>query len=103
MNSSADQLTTIIERARALGPLERANYIRRACGADETLLSRVLLALRGDESKPGFWDEVGQAESHGAATTQSLEGQLPGPSAANGRRRGGHHDDASVSPSARGK
>ena len=78
MNSSDDQLTTIIERARALGPLERADYIRRACGADETLLSRVLLALQEDESRPGFWDEVGQAESHGVATTQSLEGQRLG-------------------------
>ncbi|MGH8178109.1 MAG: tetratricopeptide repeat protein [Steroidobacter sp.] len=78
MKLSDDQLPTIIERARALGPLERAEYVRRACGSDETLLSRVLLALNEDASNTGFWDDVAAAEKHDAASPQSLEGQRLG-------------------------
>src|SRR5687767_9031899 len=70
--------TTIIERARALGPSERAEYIRRACGSDETLLSRVLLALGADDSQPGFWDEVAAGETVRGGVAESLEGQRLG-------------------------
>lgn len=74
-----DLATTIIERARALGPLERAAYVRRACGSNETLLSQVLLALGADASHPGFWDEVAAGENQAEAPIPSLEGQRLGP------------------------
>jgi eukaryotic-like serine/threonine-protein kinase len=70
--------TTIIEHARDLGPLERAEYIRRACGSNETLLSQVLLALGGDASHPGFWDEVAAGESQAETPIPALEGQRLG-------------------------
>jgi serine/threonine protein kinase/tetratricopeptide (TPR) repeat protein len=77
-----DQVTTIIERARELGPSERADYVRRACGADETLLSDVMHALGDAASNPGFWDEVAAGERRddesGEALAESLEGQLLG-------------------------
>ena len=61
-----------------LGPRDRADFVRRACGADETLLSEVLLALRG-RSQSGFWDELAPGESGYARTNGSLEGQRLGP------------------------
>jgi serine/threonine protein kinase/Tfp pilus assembly protein PilF len=79
MDASNELLTTIVERARELGPRERAEYVRRACGSDETLLSQVLLALGEDRSKPGFWDEVAAGENDGGAPLPSLEGQRLGP------------------------
>src|SRR5262245_17666329 len=79
MNPAYD-VATIIERARALGPRERSEYVRRACGADETLLSNVLVALGEDVSQSGFWDDVaaGESGSHDPAVV-SLEGQRLGP------------------------
>ena len=80
MNPAPDNAATIIERALALGPRERSEYVRRACGADETLLSNVLVALGEDVSQSGFWDDVaaGESGSHDPAVA-SLEGQRLGP------------------------
>ncbi|HKR34787.1 MAG TPA: serine/threonine-protein kinase [Steroidobacteraceae bacterium] len=80
MTPDPDAVATIIERARALGPRERSEYVRHACGSDETLLSNVLLGLGEDTSKSGFWDEVaaGESDSHDPADG-SLEGQRLGP------------------------
>jgi eukaryotic-like serine/threonine-protein kinase len=78
MNNEEDLAVTIVERARGLGPKERAEYVRRACGSNETLLSRVLLALAGQTSPPAFWDEVAAGESDGGLMAQALEGQRLG-------------------------
>src|SRR4029453_7676616 len=78
MNPAPDNAATIIERALALGPRERSEYVRHACGADETLLSHVLLGLGEDVSQSGFWDEVAAGES-GSHDPGSLEGQRLGP------------------------
>jgi hypothetical protein len=81
MNPAPDEIATIVERALALGPRERSEYVRLACGTDETLLSHVLLGLGESGSQVGFWDEVaagesGESGSHDAAG--SLEGQRLG-------------------------
>ena len=80
MNPAPDNAATIIERALALGPRERSEYVRLACGADETLLSHVLLGIGEDRSQSGFWDDVaaGESNSHDPAV-ESLEGQRLGP------------------------
>lgn len=78
-----EQVTTIVAHARGLATRDRGEYVRRACGADETLLSHVLQAL-GDalEEKAAeaqaFWDEVAAGESGGTTLRQSLEGQMLG-------------------------
>src|SRR5262245_41007629 len=81
-----EQVTTIIARARSLGPRERAEYVRRACGSNETLLSQVLLALQtqtegSDAGSRGqeFWDDVAEGESDNIAAAAPLEGQRLGP------------------------
>ncbi len=79
MSQDPDAVATIIERARLLGPRERSEYVRRACGSDETLLSHVLLELGEDVSQPGFWDEVAAGESGPHDPSGSLEGQRLGP------------------------
>jgi eukaryotic-like serine/threonine-protein kinase len=79
MTADNDALATIIERALALGPRERSDYVRQVCGANETLLSNVLVALGEDASQPGFWDEVAAGESGVHDATQSLEGERLGP------------------------
>src|SRR4026208_397656 len=78
MNPAPDNAATIIERALALGPRERSEYVRHACGADETLLSHVLLGIGGEVSQSGVWDEVAAGES-GSHDPGSLEGQRLGP------------------------
>ncbi|MDY6946630.1 MAG: serine/threonine-protein kinase [Pseudomonadota bacterium] len=78
-----EQVTTIVAHARGLETRDRGDYVRRACGADETLLSHVMNAL-GDAlgekaaQEQGFWDDVAAGESSGAALPQSLDGQLLG-------------------------
>ncbi|HET9445556.1 MAG TPA: hypothetical protein VFO35_04810, partial [Steroidobacteraceae bacterium] len=80
MNPAPDEVATIVERALALGPRERSEYVRLACGADESLLSHVLLGLGEDSSRSGFWDDVAAGESgtHDPGAS-SLEGQRLGP------------------------
>jgi len=78
-----EQVTTIVAHARGLSTQDRGDYVRRACGADETLLSHVMQAL-GDAlgekaaQEQGFWDEVAAGESIRAVPLESLEGQLLG-------------------------
>src|SRR5688572_22373654 len=78
-----EQVTTIVAHARGLSTQDRGEYVRRACGADETLLSHVLLAL-GDAvgekaaQEQGFWDDVAAGESNTATLVESLEGQRLG-------------------------
>ncbi|MET0533195.1 MAG: serine/threonine-protein kinase [Steroidobacter sp.] len=79
-----EQVTTIVSHARGLNTQDRGEYVRRACGADETLLSHVLLAL-GDAvgekaaQEQGFWDEVAAGENISAPPlVESLEGQRLG-------------------------
>src|SRR5688572_4475429 len=79
MSQAPEDVATIIERALALGPRERSEYVRRACGSDETLLSHVLLGLGEDVSQSGFWDEVAAGESGSHDPSGSLEGQRLGP------------------------
>jgi eukaryotic-like serine/threonine-protein kinase len=78
-----DQVTTIVAHARGLTTQDRGEYLRRACGADETLLSQVLLALAdavGEKAaqEQGIWDEVAAGESSTGTLTESLEGQRLG-------------------------
>src|SRR5687768_604720 len=78
-----EQVTTIVAHARGLNTRDRGEYVRRACGADETLLSHVLLVLAdavGEKAaqEQGFWDEVAAGESTTASLVESLEGQLLG-------------------------
>src|SRR5687768_10922165 len=78
-----EQVTTIVAHARGLNTRDRGEYVRRACGADETLLSHVLLVLAdavGEKAaqEQGFWDEVAAGESTTATLTESLEGQRLG-------------------------
>ncbi len=78
-----EQVTTIVAHARGLKTRDRGDYVRRACGADETLLSHVLQAL-GDAlgekvaQEQGFWDDVAAGESSGTAFEPSLDGQMLG-------------------------
>jgi serine/threonine protein kinase/Tfp pilus assembly protein PilF len=78
-----EQVTTIVAHARGMSTQDRGDYVRRACGADETLLSHVMQAL-GDAlgeraaQEQGFWDEVAAGESIRMSPLESLEGQLLG-------------------------
>jgi serine/threonine protein kinase/tetratricopeptide (TPR) repeat protein len=82
-NDTHERVTTIVAHARALSTRDRGEYVRRACGADETLLSHVLQAL-GDAlgekaaQEQGFWDEVAAGELSGGPFHESLEGQRLG-------------------------
>src|SRR3990170_1658350 len=82
-NNSHDPVTTIVAHARSLSTQDRGEYVRRACGADETLLSHVLLALGsagGEQAAqaPAFWDEVAAGENFSGSMLESLEGQRLG-------------------------
>ena len=50
MSNSDVNIDSIVHQAQGLGPRERAVFIRKACGADETLLSQVLIALHEDNA-----------------------------------------------------
>lgn len=84
-NNIHEQVTTIVAHARGLNTRDRGEYVRHACGADETLLSHVLLALaeKAAENKPspleqGFWDDVAVGENSSGIAPQSLEGERLG-------------------------
>jgi serine/threonine-protein kinase len=77
MNTSDSSIDNIVQQAQGLGPRERAAFLRQACGADETLLSRVLLALH-EHSASQAWDDLyGDAEPIGVAV-EPIEGQRLG-------------------------
>jgi eukaryotic-like serine/threonine-protein kinase len=78
MSRAPEDVATIVERALALGPRERSEYVRHACGSDETLLSHVLLGIGEDVSKSGFWDEVAAGETGAHEPSSALEGQRLG-------------------------
>lgn len=80
MADDPNAVRDIVQRAQALGPQERATFVRQACGQDETLLSRVLSALGEEATNPSFWNEnVGAGEDFGGGgPLPTLEGQRLG-------------------------
>ncbi|HEY4367839.1 MAG TPA: tetratricopeptide repeat protein [Steroidobacteraceae bacterium] len=76
MAEEQPEVREIVERAQALGPRERAEFVRQSCGSDETLLSRVLDALGNDAQEPAFWDE--RPGNSAAEAPLTLEGQRLG-------------------------
>jgi eukaryotic-like serine/threonine-protein kinase len=76
--SRTNVIDDIIQRARRLGPRERMHFVREACGADETLISRVLAALDTSDSDQSGW--VADSDDSGRAVepSASLEGQRIG-------------------------
>jgi len=68
----------IVKRAQQLGPHERAEFVRTACGADITLLSGVLNALGKSAHDPDFWNEPPDEEPT-TTLPRGLEGQRLGP------------------------
>lgn len=57
--SAMDQAQEIARRARELGPRDRAEYLRVACGADQTLRSQVLEVLGDDAFDDGNDEPLG--------------------------------------------
>jgi serine/threonine protein kinase/Tfp pilus assembly protein PilF len=74
---SSHDLDTIVRLARELGPRERAEFVREACGEDSQLLSLVLSALGTDAQNPAFWDEP--VDSDALEPAVGMEGQRLGP------------------------
>jgi len=72
---NATQVEDIVRRAHALGPRERAEFVRQACGMDVTLLSQVLIVLGNQAQQPEFWDE----EPGPLEMQVTMEGQRLGP------------------------
>jgi serine/threonine protein kinase/Tfp pilus assembly protein PilF len=72
---NATQLEDIVRRAQSLGPRERADFVRQACGDDAPLLSQVLSMLGTRAQQPEYWDEIPDA----VLPTSGLEGQRLGP------------------------
>jgi serine/threonine protein kinase/tetratricopeptide (TPR) repeat protein len=56
MSSPHPTFEEIVARARSMGTIERAAFVREACGSDETLISQVFLALEEPsiESEPAL-------------------------------------------------
>ncbi|HEY5807392.1 MAG TPA: serine/threonine-protein kinase, partial [Povalibacter sp.] len=78
MSNSDVNIDSIVHQAQGLGPRERAVFIRKACGADETLLSQVLIALHED-SASGLWDELNNdAAQPDLVAAEPIEGQRLG-------------------------
>ena len=75
---NATQVHDIVRRAHELGPRERADFVRQACGMDVTLLSQVLSVLGDRAQQPEFWDEAPDEFAPSDAETR-LEGQRLGP------------------------
>ncbi|HEY6641598.1 serine/threonine-protein kinase [Povalibacter sp.] len=76
MTVNDPKFESIVLQAQALGPRERSDFVRKACGADETLLSRVLLVLSEDD--PVAWDDI-EGESVTGIAVEPIEGQRLGP------------------------
>jgi len=75
--SSEPNIDSIVLQAQGLGPRERDEFVRKACGSNETLLSRVLLAL-SERDTDAPWEDIENDEAAGVAI-QPLEGQRLGP------------------------
>jgi serine/threonine-protein kinase len=80
MAEDPNAVRDIVHKAQALGPRERAKFVRQRCGNDETLLSQVLDALGENALDPAYWDEV-DAEDR-------FEGDGPLPAPMEGQRLG---------------
>ncbi len=76
MRENDPNFESIVLQAQALGPRERAEFVRKACGADETLLSRVLMVLQEEGSAE--WHDIDAEEAVGIAV-EPIEGQRLGP------------------------
>ncbi|MBB6095039.1 serine/threonine-protein kinase [Povalibacter uvarum] len=76
MNENDPKFESIVLQAQALGPRERADFVRKACGADETLLSRVMMVLQDEGSAD--WHDIEAEETAGVAV-EPVEGQRLGP------------------------
>jgi eukaryotic-like serine/threonine-protein kinase len=72
-------IDAIVKRARQLGPCERADFVRTACGQDLTLLSGVLTALGQEAQTRQFWDEPPDETLEPVEPSAGLEGQRLGP------------------------
>ncbi|MFL6619632.1 MAG: tetratricopeptide repeat protein [Povalibacter sp.] len=77
MSTNDVNIDSIVHQAQGLGPRERASFIRKACGPDETLLSRVLIALH-ENSASAIWDDLEQESEHKDLGTEPIEGQRLG-------------------------
>jgi eukaryotic-like serine/threonine-protein kinase len=77
MNKTPDRLIEIFNEALRLGPVERAAYLDRTCGADGELRQRVAGLLRAYEKSGEF---MGDPVSllHAAATNKPPPGEAPG-------------------------
>jgi eukaryotic-like serine/threonine-protein kinase len=76
MTDNDPHFESIVLQAQALGPRDRADFVRKACGADETLLSRVLVML--SEDNPVAWDDI-EGEPVAGIAIEPIEGQRLGP------------------------
>ncbi len=74
---NATQMEDIVRRAESLGPRERADFVRQACGNDVPLLSQVLSMLGTRAQQPEYWDEIPDAAP--LESTVRMEGQRLGP------------------------
>jgi len=72
-------IDSIVKRALKLGPRERGQFVRTACGQDITLLSGVLTALGEDARDPAFWDEPADPDLEPLEPAIGMEGQRLGP------------------------
>jgi serine/threonine protein kinase/Tfp pilus assembly protein PilF len=82
MAEDPNAVRDIVHRAQALGPHERAKFVRQRCGRDETLLSMVLDALGENALDPAYWDEEGADAGDGQGDGMApvpMEGQRLGP------------------------
>ncbi len=70
---------SIVKRASELGPRDRAEFVRSACGEDATLLSGVLAALGERAQDPAFWDEPADPGLEATTLPAGMEGQRLGP------------------------
>jgi serine/threonine protein kinase/tetratricopeptide (TPR) repeat protein len=68
----------ILKRAQTLAPNDRAEFVQRACGSDETLLSRVLVAL-SEADAPTCSSEFAQDDAPESVPEAALEGRRLGP------------------------
>jgi serine/threonine-protein kinase len=74
---NATQMEDIVRRAQTLGPRERADFVRQACGDDASLLSKVLSMLGTRAQQPEYWDEIPDASP--PELNLRMEGQRLGP------------------------
>src|SRR5688572_18990086 len=78
--SGTNVIDDIVNRARQLGPRERMQFVREACGADAALFAHVVAALEDATSDLGHRHPTrNDADPPRAVQTPTLEGQRIGP------------------------